>query len=61
MLDNEMTHVICNRKIDRILKQKYALVQEIQQKERTLQYLKEREIKRKEMNLPEIPLTVEKG
>ena len=56
-----MTHVICNRKIDRILKQKYALVQEIQQKERTLQYLKEREIKRKEMNLPEIPLTVEKG
>lgn len=43
MLNNEITSVVCTRRIDRLLKYKYALISELQQKERTRQYLKERE------------------
>ena len=61
MLDNEMSLFVSNRKIDRIYKQKYVLINEMQQMERTMQYLKEREILRKEQNKKDVPLTVEKS
>ena len=43
MLEGEMTQHVYTKKYERLVKEKFALKEQMEQKERTKQYLKEKE------------------